>query len=188
MAHTGLRRAGKVVAAGAEALHAHVSELVPLLVAEQGKTLREARLELHKAAETLEHHAGLAKEVSAAYVHGLDPGVDGRVLRKPFGVVARSSRGTSRRRCSPTSSAPRSSPATRSSPSRPTRRRSRRCELAEILTEAGLPPGVLNVVTGTGAGAGEALVTHPLARKVAFTGSTPTGERVMRSPRRAPSG
>jgi succinate-semialdehyde dehydrogenase/glutarate-semialdehyde dehydrogenase len=51
--------------------------------------------------------------------------------------------------------------------------------LAEILTEAGLPPGVLNVVTGTGSEAGEALVTHPLTRKVAFTGSTPTGERVM---------
>ena len=51
--------------------------------------------------------------------------------------------------------------------------------LAEILTEAGLPPGVLNVVTGTGPEAGEALITHPLTRKVAFTGSTPTGERVM---------
>ncbi len=50
--------------------------------------------------------------------------------------------------------------------------------LAEILVEAGLPPGVLNVVTGTGPEAGEALVTHPLVRKVAFTGSTPTGERV----------
>ena len=50
--------------------------------------------------------------------------------------------------------------------------------LAEILTQAGLPPGVLNVVTGTGPGAGEALVTHPLVRKVAFTGSTPTGEHV----------
>jgi acyl-CoA reductase-like NAD-dependent aldehyde dehydrogenase len=50
--------------------------------------------------------------------------------------------------------------------------------LAEILTEAGLPAGVLNVVPGTGPEAGEALVTHPLVRKVAFTGSTPTGERV----------
>ena len=41
--------------------------------------------------------------------------------------------------------------------------------------EAGLPPGVLNVVPGSGAVAGEALVTHPLVRKVAFTGSTPAG-------------
>jgi acyl-CoA reductase-like NAD-dependent aldehyde dehydrogenase len=38
---------------------------------------------------------------------------------------------------------------------------------------------VLNVVTGTGAVAGEALVTHPHVRKIGFTGSTPTGERVM---------
>jgi succinate-semialdehyde dehydrogenase/glutarate-semialdehyde dehydrogenase len=51
--------------------------------------------------------------------------------------------------------------------------------LAELLTQAGLPPGVLNVVTGGGSTAGEALITHPLVRKVAFTGSTPTGERVM---------
>jgi acyl-CoA reductase-like NAD-dependent aldehyde dehydrogenase len=50
--------------------------------------------------------------------------------------------------------------------------------LAEIMTDAGLPAGVLNVVTGTGADAGEALVRHPFVRKVAFTGSTPTGERV----------
>jgi len=43
----------------------------------------------------------------------------------------------------------------------------------------GLPPGVVNVVTGTGPEAGEALVTHPDVRKVAFTGSTKTGERIM---------
>jgi acyl-CoA reductase-like NAD-dependent aldehyde dehydrogenase len=50
--------------------------------------------------------------------------------------------------------------------------------LGEIFTEAGLPPGVFNVVTGRGSVVGEALVTHPLVRKVAFTGSTPVGERV----------
>jgi acyl-CoA reductase-like NAD-dependent aldehyde dehydrogenase len=170
---------GKIVAAGAEALHAHVDELVPLLVAEQGKTLREARLELHKAAETLEHHAGLAKEVRAAYVHGLDPGVDGRVLRRPLGVVA--------------AIVPWNFPTTLlanklgpalvtgntvvAKPADTTPFTTLR--LAEILTQAGLPPGVLNVVTGTGPEAGEALVTHPLTRKVAFTGSTRTGERVM---------
>lgn len=51
----------------------------------------------------------------------------------------------------------------------------RLCELAE---EAELPPGVLNVVTGAG-DAGEALVAHPGVGKIAFTGSTETGRRIM---------
>ncbi len=79
---------GRILYACAEAFESHVDELVPLLVAEQGKTIREAQIELHKAAETLEHYAGLAKQVRTVYVNGLDPGVDGRVLRRPLGVVA----------------------------------------------------------------------------------------------------
>ena len=42
-----------------------------------------------------------------------------------------------------------------------------------------LPPGVFNVVTGLGPDVGEALVTHPLVRKVAFTGSRPTARKIM---------
>src|SRR5207248_10840174 len=49
----------------------------------------------------------------------------------------------------------------------------------ELLAEGGLPPGAVNLITGTGPEAGEALVTHPGVRKVAFTGSTKTGERIM---------
>jgi betaine-aldehyde dehydrogenase len=48
-------------------------------------------------------------------------------------------------------------------------------ELGAIALDAGLPPGVLNVVTGLGAVAGAALVRHPEVRKIAFTGSVPTG-------------
>src|SRR3990170_265306 len=51
--------------------------------------------------------------------------------------------------------------------------------LAELAVEAGLPPGVLNVVPGKGSEAGEALVRHPLVRKISFTGSTEIGEHVM---------
>lgn len=47
-----------------------------------------------------------------------------------------------------------------------------------VIAEADLPPGVVNVVTGFGAVAGEALVTHPKVAKVAFTGGTATGARV----------
>jgi (Z)-2-((N-methylformamido)methylene)-5-hydroxybutyrolactone dehydrogenase len=47
-----------------------------------------------------------------------------------------------------------------------------------VIAEADLPPGVANVVTGTGRAAGEPLVTHPKVSKVAFTGGTATGARV----------
>jgi betaine-aldehyde dehydrogenase len=53
--------------------------------------------------------------------------------------------------------------------------------LAEIALEAGVPPGVLNVLPGSGSVAGEALVRHPLVRKVSFTGSTEVGTRVMQA-------
>lgn len=49
--------------------------------------------------------------------------------------------------------------------------------MADILTEAGVPPGVLNVVTGAGAVVGEALLRHPGVNKIAFTGSTGIGRR-----------
>jgi acyl-CoA reductase-like NAD-dependent aldehyde dehydrogenase len=54
-------------------------------------------------------------------------------------------------------------------------------ELGRIALEAGLPPGVLNVVPGLGATAGAALAEHPGVDKIAFTGSTVTGRTVMRA-------
>ena len=51
-------------------------------------------------------------------------------------------------------------------------------ELARIAVEAGLPPGVLNVVTGFGQGVGDPLVRHPDVEKIAFTGSVSTGSRI----------
>ncbi|MHB1615543.1 MAG: aminobutyraldehyde dehydrogenase [Actinomycetes bacterium] len=51
--------------------------------------------------------------------------------------------------------------------------------LAEACQEAGVPDGVVNVVTGTGPVAGEALITHPDVDMVSFTGSSTTGARVM---------
>ncbi|WP_339758687.1 aldehyde dehydrogenase family protein [uncultured Hoeflea sp.] len=51
--------------------------------------------------------------------------------------------------------------------------------LAEIIDAAGLPAGVFNLVTGTGPEAGGPLSEHPLVDKLAFTGSVPTGRKVM---------
>lgn len=52
-------------------------------------------------------------------------------------------------------------------------------ELADIIAQSGLPAGVLNVVTGLGGEAGDALVRHPGVNKISFTGSTATGKRIM---------
>src|SRR4051795_6669341 len=175
----GVAYRGEVVAHAAAAIRAAVDDLVTLLTAEQGKPLREARIELNKAAETLEHYAGLAKELRGAAVLGLDPGVTGQVLRRPLGVVG--------------AIVPWNFPTTLlanklapaliagntvvAKPADTTPLTTLR--IAALLHEAGLSAGVFNVVTGDGPVVGEALVTHPTVRKIGFTGSTPTGERVM---------
>jgi aldehyde dehydrogenase (NAD+) len=53
--------------------------------------------------------------------------------------------------------------------------------LGEIAVEVGLPPGVFNVLTGSGATLGQAIVEHPGIDKIAFTGDTSTGKGIMRS-------
>jgi aldehyde dehydrogenase (NAD+) len=53
--------------------------------------------------------------------------------------------------------------------------------LAELVVEAGFPPGVVNVVTGYGHPTGSALVEHPGVDKIAFTGSTATGRSIARA-------
>ncbi len=53
--------------------------------------------------------------------------------------------------------------------------------LGELAMEAGIPPGVFNVVQGYGKTAGEALVSHPDVRSISFTGSTVTGNRIVQA-------
>lgn len=53
--------------------------------------------------------------------------------------------------------------------------------IGELAIEAGLPPGVLNIVPGRGSVAGEALVKHPQVDKISFTGSTEVGRHLMRT-------
>ncbi|MFI8417598.1 aldehyde dehydrogenase family protein [Serratia sp. NPDC078593] len=52
--------------------------------------------------------------------------------------------------------------------------------MAELACEAGVPPGVFNIVTGNGAVCGKALSEHPLVAKISFTGSTPVGKGIAR--------
>jgi acyl-CoA reductase-like NAD-dependent aldehyde dehydrogenase len=170
---------GEILGRAAHHAEGHLDELVPLLTREQGKTLRDARIEIAKAIDTLMHYVGLSKALRGAHTPNLDPGVDGIVLRRPLGVVG--------------AIVPWNFPTTLlanklapalvagntvvAKPAGTTPLTTLR--FAELLHEGGLPAGVFNVVCGAGAEAGTALATHPGVRKIAFTGSTPVGERIM---------
>ena len=170
---------GEILGRAAHHVEHHLDELVPMLTREQGKTLRDARIEVTKAVDTLMHYVGLSKALRGAHTPNLDPGVDGIVLRRPLGVVG--------------AIVPWNFPTTLLSnklapalvagntvvakPAGTTPLTTLR--FAELLHEGGLPAGVFNVVTGSGSTTGTALVTHPGVRKIAFTGSTPVGEQIM---------
>ena len=167
---------GELLAEGAQRVREHIEELAPLLTREQGKTLRDSRIELKRAVETLEHYAGLSKALRGAFAPHLDPGTDGLVLRRPLGVVGAIVPWNfpTTLLCNKLGPALVAGNTVVAKPADTTPLTTLR--FVELL---GLPPGVVNVVTGTGSEAGEALVTHPDVRKVAFTGSTSTGERIM---------
>jgi acyl-CoA reductase-like NAD-dependent aldehyde dehydrogenase len=172
-------RRGELLHQAAAAAREHAGELAASLTREQGKPLREAHLEVERCLETLEHYAGLAKNLRGGYVPNLDEGAYGVVLRRPLGVVG--------------AIVPWNFPTTLlanklgpalvagntvvAKPAETTPLTTLR--LAELLGAGGLPAGVVNVVTGTGPVAGDALVRHPRVRKVAFTGSTPVGRATM---------
>ncbi|WP_083441390.1 aldehyde dehydrogenase family protein [Nitriliruptor alkaliphilus] len=170
---------GRLLLAGARRVADATDELAPLLTAENGKPLREARLELHRFVETLDHYAGLARNLRGQSVPALDDGARGFVLKQPIGVVG--------------AIVPWNFPTTLlgnklgpaliagntvvAKPDETTPLTTLR--IAQLMHEAGLPDGVFNVVTGLGAVTGEALIRHPDVAKLAFTGSTPVGKHVM---------
>ena len=172
-------RRGEILSSAAEAVRHELTDLAALLTSEQGKPLREARLEIGRFVHTLEHYAGLAKSLRGGYVPNLDEGAYGMILKMPLGVVA--------------AIVPWNFPTTLlgnklgpalvagntlvAKPAETTPLTTLR--IAGLMHKAGLPAGVFNVITGSGSIVGRALVEHPLVRKVGFTGSTPVGKRIM---------
>ncbi|WP_231601516.1 MULTISPECIES: aldehyde dehydrogenase family protein [unclassified Salinibacterium] len=165
------RRAGLLAAAAA--IEAAVEELAPILTAEQGKPLADSRMEFLGAAMWLRYFAEL--EVPREVIRDDAEGYE-EVLRRPMGVVSA---------ITPwnfpiTLAMWKIAPALRAgntivvkpSPYTPLAT----LALAKVLRGV-LPDGVLNVVTGPDP-LGAAMVSHPVPRKVSFTGSTAVGKRV----------
>ncbi len=174
------RDRGKVLFKAALRVREKQDELAVLLTTEQGKPLREARDEVQGFANILEYYAG----ISAALEGSLIPLAQGRlgaVARRPIGVcgaiipwnVPAIIMGW---KVGPALVAGNTlvlKPATTTPLTN--------LSLASILGEAGLPKGVLNVVTGRGDSVGEEIVRNPLIKKLSFTGSVETGKRVLQA-------
>ncbi|HWL47762.1 MAG TPA: aldehyde dehydrogenase family protein [Sphingomonadaceae bacterium] len=169
---------GRILTEIARRIRAAAERLTALERTETGKPPALAAGEVETCAQYFELYGGLAPALNGETI-GLGPGHLGYSLREPFGLV-----GIILPWNGPLTQAARSvAPALAAGnvvvvkPSEYTS--ASLLELARIAHgEGGLPPGVLNVVTGTGAEVGAALVGHPAIRKVAFTGSLRTGRAI----------
>src|SRR6478736_1160929 len=174
------RERGRIVWKIGEKLMEKADEIARLETLHNGKPIFESRqIEVPAAAECFQYFAGWADKI-----HGETIPVKGNfltyTLREPIGVVAAivpwnfpllltAWKVAPALACGntviikPASQTPLTALA-----------------LAEVAQEAGLPPGVLNVITGPGASVGQMIVEHPGIDKIAFTGDTSTGKGIMR--------
>ena len=172
-------RRGQVLARLATLTRDHVEELAQLESANGGKPITSARWEIGAVANVIEYYAGAANKLMGETIPVSKPGFD-FTLREPIGVVGlivpwNFPLMLASWKMGPALAAGNTAILKPASYTPLTAIR-----FAELGLEAGLPAGVLNVVTGPGAGAGAAIAAHPGIGKVAFTGETATGQEVMR--------
>jgi malonate-semialdehyde dehydrogenase (acetylating)/methylmalonate-semialdehyde dehydrogenase len=161
-------------------LEAHLDELAALLTSEHGKVLSDARGELVRGMEVAEFACGIPQLLKSEFTENVGTNIDSWSIRQPVGVCA--------------GITPFNFPAmvpmwmfpvaiacgnsfvlkpSEKAPSVPLR-------VAELLTEAGLPDGVFNVVNGDRE-AVDTLLTDPRVAAVSFVGSTPVAEHIYRT-------
>jgi (Z)-2-((N-methylformamido)methylene)-5-hydroxybutyrolactone dehydrogenase len=152
-------------------------ELALLETRDIGKLLRETRALMLATARNFRFFGGMADKIRGSTVEVDQHDVLGMTLREPYGVVASIVPWNSPLYLLAGSLAP-AIAAGNTVVAKPSPENSASIvAFARLAREAGLPAGVLNVVTG-GATAGEALVSHPGVDKIAFTGGTEIGKRV----------
>lgn len=171
---------GKLLWKMAELIEKHIDELARLETIDNGKPIFESRyVDMPMIVEVFQYYAGWASKI-----HGETLPSKGNyfnyTLREPLGVVAAITPWNfplllASWKIAPALAAGNTvvhKPASLTTLSA--------LKLAAIAEEAGVPAGVLNVITGRGALVGDALVEHPGVDKIAFTGSTEVGREVMR--------
>ncbi|MEU0114410.1 aldehyde dehydrogenase family protein [Streptomyces bobili] len=170
----------RILTGAACLIRERTAEIAADVTAENGKTLAEATGETLKSAEFLEYYAGLARQGYGTLLHDVRPDHRTHTQREPIGVILVISPWndpliTPARKLAPLLAAGNAAvfkPATETPVSG--------LHLARALHDAGLPAGVLNVVTGRTAEIEEALLDDPRIAGLTFTGSNAVGGRIRR--------
>ena len=171
-------RRGKILYKIAQLIGERANDLALLETRDNGKPISTAKGELGAIVDTFEFYAGAATKNYGATLPGPMPGYLAYTLQEPVGVVGAIVPWNFPLLLASWKVAPALAAGCtivlKPAPSTPLTA----IELGKIALEAGLPEGVLNIVTGPGRDLGQALVEHPGIDKIAFTGSTETGKRV----------
>ncbi len=170
---------GKLLRIVAEALRAKTDEILRIEVADTGNTITKMKRDVETAGDALDFYSGLGVEIKG---ESMPASADNLhiSIREPYGVVGRiipfnhPIKFAASALAAPLMAGntvvlkpPEQSPLSAT-------------VLAELCREL-LPRGVVNIVTGTGMPAGDALVRHPAVKRIAFTGSVPTGLAIQRA-------
>ena len=169
---------GKILRKAADLVRARADEIAKVLTQEQGKVFMEAKLEVQSAGDILDWYAAEGQRAYGRVIPARADGVRNLVIMEPIGPVAaftpwnfpvtqavRKIAAALAAGCSIIIKCPEETPG---SP----------IGLVKALHDAGLPPGVLNLVYGVPAEISEYLIPHPIIRKVSFTGSVPVGKHL----------
>jgi len=166
-----LRRLGELIGE-------HAEQLARTETLDNGKLLREMRGQLAGIPEYFHYYAGCADKIHGEVIPANSTKLLNYTLREPVGVVGAITPWNSPLMLTTAKIAP-ALAAGNAVVIKPSEHTSASLlELVPLFEQAGFPPGVINVVTGYGAGAGDALVRHPQVAKLSFTGSTATGSRI----------
>jgi acyl-CoA reductase-like NAD-dependent aldehyde dehydrogenase len=169
---------GRILSKASQLIESRKEELAKLLTREEGKTLAESTGEVQRSADIFRFFGALGYTLGGQTIPHDLPGNLLYTRREPLGVVGLITPWNFPIAIPVWKLAPAllcgNAVVLKPSPIAP----AMSFEMAKVLTESGLPAGVLNVITGEGAAAGQALAAHPKVVAVSFTGSYNVGSQV----------
>ncbi|GAA4231959.1 aldehyde dehydrogenase family protein [Actinomadura meridiana] len=171
---------GRALARLSRLLLNDIDQLAVMETLDSGKPLSQGKRDVQLAARYFEYYAGICDKLEGSHLP-LDAEHMAVTAKEPYGVVGvivpwNAPLNQAARAAAPALTVGNSVVL---KPAEETPLTAIR--LGKLALEAGLPPGILNVVTGLGEEAGQALVEHPLVRRISFTGSVETGRLVAKT-------